>query len=112
MKIDGLFNLLEKEDYDSFMEVWKKEGTKLSELEKQPLLTRIVDELYATDRFYHLKKVFDAIIGSKFNFNIDHYAPTFLSLVILRAPLFWNFRLFSAKRSQYQFHWRHYGFSW
>ncbi|MAN60210.1 MAG: hypothetical protein CMC08_10280, partial [Flavobacteriaceae bacterium] len=51
------------------------------------------------------KKAFDLIIGSKLNlnFNIEHWAPTFLSLVILRAPSKQLFEYFLKKGADINF---------
>ena len=59
-----------------------------NEAERQELLVDIMDCYYHQDMFSEYKKAFDIIIGTKLNlnFNIDHWAPSFLCLVTLRAP--------------------------
>lgn len=67
--------------------------------EKQQLLTDIIDYYYDKKQHSFIKKAFDLIIDSKLNlnFNIDHWAPTFLSLVVIGAPHIELFEYFIKK---------------
>ena len=83
-----LNEILEKKRFDDFFSSLPKIVSELTEKERQELLVDIFDFHYDRRQFSKFKKAFNLIIGSKLNlnFNIDHWAPTFLSLVILRAP--------------------------
>ena len=88
MKTEELINLLEEQKFDAFYLKLTKLNTGLTNVEKQELLVNIIDYHYTNEKALFYKKAFDLIIGGNLNldFNIDHWAPTFLSLVVLRAP--------------------------
>lgn len=83
---EKLIEAIEANDYDSFFIEWDKIKISITEKEKQLLLVEIVDEHYSDSKFSFFKKVLDKIIDKKLNlnFNIDHWAPSFLSLSILK----------------------------
>ncbi len=96
---EQLNEILEQKRYDDFVISLEKTISELSEKERQELLVDIIDYHYDHQLFSIFKKSFDLIIGSKLNlnFNIDHWAPTFLSLVVLRAPSIELFEYFIKK---------------
>lgn len=88
MSIDDFFNMLETKNYESFNDSWLEYFHLFSAEDRQDLLVRIIDELYFKDNYRHLRGIINTIIHPKLNlnFDLDHDAPTLLSLVILRAP--------------------------
>ena len=101
----SLIDTIEAFDFAGFEKLWPKLKRKLSGTDKQKLLTTILDEYYSHSRFSQFKRVFDLIIDSKvnLNFNIDHWAPTFLSLVVLKSPSFELFEYFVRKGASINF---------
>lgn len=95
----NLIEHIEQKDYEKFLLKWNELKSDLSEIDKQNLLVEILADYYNRDYFSFYKKVFDEIIGSKLNlnFNIDHWAPTFLSLAVLVSPTFDLFDYFVRK---------------
>jgi len=75
---------IELKNYSDFENSWFHLKDKLTEREKQELLTEIVGYYYSDKHFPFFKKVLDKIIDSKvsLDFSIEHYAPTFLSLAV------------------------------
>lgn len=100
-----LNEILETKRFDDFFSSLPKIVAELTEKERQDLLVDIIDFHYDRKQFPKFKKAFDLIIGSKLNldFNIDHWAPTFLSLVILRAPSIQLFEYFLKKGANINF---------
>lgn len=84
MQAKQIIAQIEQKDLASFEKNWTKVKDKLSLKEKQGLLTEIIEHQYSDYIFSFYVKVFDKIIDSKvsLDFNIDHWAPTFLSLAI------------------------------
>lgn len=82
-----LTEAIEAKDLSQFEKVWLAQRNNLTEVDKQTLLRVIVSDYYSDKQFVFFVKVFDAIIDSKvsLDFNIDHWAPTFLSLVVTKA---------------------------
>lgn len=74
-------------DILDFEKVWNGIKNDLNEKDKQELLTEILDNYYSEKKFNFFIKVFDIIIDSKvsLDFNIEHWAPTFLSLVVHKS---------------------------
>ncbi len=79
-----IINVIETKDILYFETIWTEIKSELNEIQKQDLLSEIVENNYSDKHFGHYIKIFDQIIESKvsLNFNIDHYAPTLLSLVV------------------------------
>lgn len=100
-----LTEFLEAKRLDDFLEVLPKAVSQMDEAERQELLVDIIEYYYNPENFSKFKKAFDIIIGSKLNlnFNIDHWAPSFLSLVILRFPSFKLFDYFIRKGADINF---------
>ena len=103
--IEQLNELLELKQYDDFFSVLPKISSELNERERQQLLVNIIDFHYDKKLFSKFKKSFDVIIDSKLNlnFNIDHWAPTFLSLIILREPSIQLLEYFLKKGAEINF---------
>jgi hypothetical protein len=103
--MENLYEHLENKDYALLSKDLDNAINKLSEKQKQELLSDIIDYYYEDKHFGFFKKLFDKIIGSKLNldFNIEHWAPTFLSLVILRAPYIELFEYFIKKGANVNF---------
>jgi len=103
--METLIELLKQEKHEEFLLELSKRIKKCSEKERQELLVEIIDYYYHRDKFSEYKKVFDIIIGSKLNlnFNIDHWAPSFLSLVVLRTPYMQLFDYFVQKGADINF---------
>jgi hypothetical protein len=80
-------------------------NSNLTELEKQELLTNIMDYHYTIDEYSFFNQILNIIIDSKvnLNFNIDHWAPTLLSLVIDKAPSVQLFNYFIKKGAELNF---------
>lgn len=102
---EQLIELLELKQYDDFFSGLPKVILEMTEKERQELLVDIIDFHYDRNLFSKFKKAFDLIIGAKLNlnFNIDHWASTFLSLVVLRAPSFQLFEYFLKKGADINF---------
>ena len=105
MDLDILNKRLEERKYEEFCSLLEKNVSNLSDSEKQELLVIIMDSHYKTSMFSFFKKCFDVIIGTKLNlnFNIDHWAPTFLSLVLMKAPSKGLFNYFIDKGADLNF---------
>lgn len=84
MANDNLLIAIENMDFKAFSNNWNTIKNKLSEQEKQFLLSEIVFYHYSDKYFSFFKKVLDTIIDTKvsLNFNTDIWAPTFLSMAI------------------------------
>lgn len=100
-----LNEILELKQYDEFFSSLPKVISEMTEKERQELLVDIIDYHYNRKQFSKFKKAFDLIIDAKLNlnFNIDHWAPTFLSLVVLREPSFQLFEYFLKKGADLNF---------
>ena len=87
MANDNLLVAIENLDFKAFSINWNTIKNKLTEQEKQFLLTEIVFYHYSDKYFSFFKKVLDIIIDTKvsLNFNTDLWSPTFLSLAIDKA---------------------------
>jgi len=88
MKPHELIELIEQNKFKEFNTELRANIKGYTEKQRQKLLVDIMDCYYHRDMFLEYLQTFDIIIGKKLNlnFNIDHWAPTFLSLVTLRAP--------------------------
>lgn len=89
MANDNLLIAIENMDFKVFSTNWNAIKNKLSEQEKQFLLSEIVFYHYSDQYFPFFKKVLDIIIDTKvsLNFNTDLWAPTFLSLAVDKASI-------------------------
>ena len=87
MTTDQIIKAIETKDFSDFEKVWIDLRNSLTEMDKQKVLTEIIDYHYSDNNFSFYVKVFDKIVDSKvsLDFNIDHWAPTFLSLVVMKA---------------------------
>ena len=87
MTTNQILKTLETKDIADFEKVWNELNNNFTEKDKQNLLTEIVDYHYSDKYFSFYVKVFDKILYSKvsLDFNINNWAPTFLSLVIMKA---------------------------
>lgn len=101
--IKQLNEILELKRYDDFFACLPEIISELTEEEKQELLVDIID----FHRKLHSKFInaFDLIIDDKLNlnFNIEHWAPTFLSLIVLRTPSIEIFKYFIDKGASVNF---------
>lgn len=86
--IQQLNEILELKRYDDFFSSLPKIVSELTEEERQELLVDLITYHYDRELFSDFKKAFDLIIGSKLNlnFNIEQWAPTFLSLIVSVSP--------------------------
>ncbi len=100
-----LIELLEQNKYHIFFAELPTFIGKMPEKQRQELLVDIVDCYYNHNRFSEFKNAFDLIIGDKLNldFNIEHWAPSFLSLVVLRWPIIELFDYFTKKGANINF---------
>ena len=100
-----LIKLLENNKYDIFFAELPTFIGKISEKQRQELLVDIMDYYYDHNHFSEFQNAFDLIIGDKLNpnFNIDHWAPSFLSLVVLRWPVIELFDYFIKKGANVNF---------
>ncbi|MBK7147597.1 MAG: hypothetical protein IPH78_01945 [Bacteroidetes bacterium] len=87
MKTNPLIKAIETKNFSDFEKAWTKLHNRLTETDKQHLLTEIIDYHYTDKEFHFYVNVFDKIIDSKvsLDFNIDLPAPTLLSLVVLKG---------------------------
>ena len=103
--MNHLIKHIESKNLELFILEWNESKTKLTEKDKQDLLTEILSDNYDRNYFSFYKKVFDIIINSQvdLNFNINHWAPTFLSLVVLVSPTKQLFEYFLKKGADINF---------
>jgi hypothetical protein len=87
MITEQLIKSIEAMDFSDFEKVWADLRNSLKETDKQNVLTEIIDFHYSDKDLGFYVKVFDKIIDSKvsLDFNVDHWAPTFLSLVVMKS---------------------------
>ena len=87
MTTNKIIKSVETKDIIDFEKVWTDLRNSLTETDKQKLMTEIIDYHYSDKDFGFYVKVFDKITDSKvsLDFNIDHRAPTFLSLFVMKA---------------------------
>lgn len=85
--INQIINSINSNDISAFEKVWNVMKIDICEKDKQELLTQILDIYYSEKKFNFFIKVFDKIIDSKvsLDFNIEHWAPTFLSLAVHKS---------------------------
>lgn len=83
---EQLSKLFYEKKFSEFTSALSEHLPKLTEKDKQELLVSMIEQFDVWDNrlFPKLIPAFDKIIDTKvnLNFNIDHWAPTFLSLVI------------------------------
>lgn len=88
--IGQLNEILEAKMYDVFFKELPKLVLDLTEEKRKTLLIDIIDYHYDYKHYKKFIDTFDLLIDTNsklnLNFNIDHWAPTFLCLVVLRAP--------------------------
>lgn len=103
--IQQLKEELESKKYDDFLSSLANTVSKLTEKERQELLVYLITEQYDKEQFTVFKKIFDLIIGSGLNldFNIEHWAPTFLALTVHIAPEIRLFDYFVSKGASINF---------
>jgi hypothetical protein len=87
--IEKIFPALADKNFTAFDDQWQHLKASIKESEKQALLTEILENFYFEKYFSFFIKVFDKIIESKvsLNFNIDHWAPSFISLVAQKGSI-------------------------
>jgi len=87
MMTTQIINHIKAKDFPSFEKEWRVLKHNLSEVDKQNLLIEILSYHYTEKVFEFYIKVFNKIIDSKvsLDFNIEHWAPTFLSLVAYQS---------------------------
>ena len=86
--ISTLIDFLVLNRRDEFVECLDMVYSDLSVEEKQVLLFEIMNRFYTHEHFKEFKEIFDKILKDpiNLNFNVNHRAVTFLSLVICKAP--------------------------
>lgn len=79
-----LLSHLADRNFDSFIDEWSEIKSNLTEADRQELLKDIMEIYYYDEYSSFYIKVFNEILEQKttLDFNIDHWAPTFLSLVV------------------------------
>lgn len=89
MNTKQILQTIQNKDFTSFTLVWNEHKQSMSEHDKQHLLTEIVGYYYSDADFSFFVSVFNTILKSKvsLNFCIDHWAPSFLSLVVNNASI-------------------------
>jgi hypothetical protein len=82
--MENLLEYIRNRDLTGFLGEWDNVKNDLEEVQKQELLTQIIAFHYDDKDFDFFRAVMDAIIEDHLNldFNIEHYAPTFLSLAV------------------------------
>ncbi len=87
MATNQLIKAIETKNFSDFEKNWTELHNCLNEADKQGLLTEILNSHYSDKDFSFYIKIFDKIIDSKvsLDFNVDHWAPTFLSLAVMKA---------------------------
>lgn len=105
--VNQLNEILEAKLYDDFFNELPKIVLELTEEERKTLLVDIIDYHYTYKYHKEFVDSFDLLIDTNtklnLNFNIDHWAPTFLCLVILRAPFVDLFDYFIKKGADINF---------
>jgi hypothetical protein len=82
--MENLFEHISNRDLSGFLAEFNNMKNDLDEIQKQELITQIIAFHYDEKDFDFFRKSMDAIIGDhlNLNFNIEHWAPTFLSLAV------------------------------
>jgi hypothetical protein len=82
--MENLFEHISNRDLSSFLAEFENMKNDLDEVQKQELITQIIAFHYDEKDFDFFRKSMDAIIEDhlSLNFNIEHWAPTFLSLAV------------------------------
>jgi hypothetical protein len=82
--MENLLEYISNRDLPGFIAEWNNVKNDLDEVQKQELLTQIIAFNYDDKDFDFFRKVMDAIIEDNLNlnFNIEHWAPTFLCLAV------------------------------
>jgi hypothetical protein len=112
MLVDQIIKSIETKDILAFEKTWNNLKNNMRETEKQDLLVEIIQNHYRERDFGYFIKVLDKIVDSKvsLDFNIDHWAPTFLSLTITKSSL-QLFNYFIRKGAKINFIGDRYAFS-
>ncbi len=84
METAKLLRHIENLDFVQFQNEWNLIKSQSTENERQLLLVKIIENYYHKANFSFYVKVFDEILHIKtsLDFNIDHWAPTLLSLAV------------------------------
>ena len=82
--MEKLLELVGNRDLDGFISGWNNSKGDFDESLKQELLTQIIAFHYDDGDFDFFRKILDIITEDPLNldFNIEHWAPTFLSLAV------------------------------
>jgi hypothetical protein len=80
--MENLLEYIINRDINGFLAEYENIRNDLDEVQRQELLTQIIAFNYDEKDFEFFRKVMDPVIGEdlKLDFNIEHWAPTFLSL--------------------------------
>lgn len=84
MKTQQLIKHIENLDFENFQKDWNLIKEQSTQEQRQKLLLEIVEWHYHKANHKFLEKVFDEIlkINTNLDFSIEHWAPTFLSLLV------------------------------
>ncbi len=87
METAKLLRHIENLDFIQFQNQWNLTKNESTEKDRQKLLLKILDYHYHKTNFSFFVKVFDEILlkQTSLDFNIDHWAPTFLSLSVQKS---------------------------
>lgn len=87
METAKLLRHIENLDFVQFQNEWNLTKNESTEKDRQKLLLKILDYHYHKANFSFFVKVFDEILlkQTSLDFNIDHWAPTFLSLSVQKS---------------------------
>jgi hypothetical protein len=82
--MENLIEHISNRDPEGFIAEYNNIKNDLDEVQKQELLTQVIAFHYDEKDFDFFKKIMDIIIEDNLNlnFNIEHWAPTFLSLSV------------------------------
>lgn len=82
--MENLLEHITNRDLTGFLAEWNNLKNDLDEAQKQEILTQIIAYHYDDKDFDFFRKVMDAIMeeNPNLNFNIEHWAPTFLCLAV------------------------------
>lgn len=82
--MEELMDFILNRDIEGFTSTWEGNKDSFDEADKQAFLTEMIAFNYDDKEFPFFEKVLDQMIDESFNldFNIEHWAPTFLCLSI------------------------------
>ncbi len=104
METAKIIGQIEKLDFIEFQKEWNLIKSQSTENERQLLLVEILENHYHKANFSFFVKVFDEILKLKtsLDFNIDHWAPTLLSLAVHQSSKM-TFQYFIKKGANINF---------